>query len=127
MREGPNLQSSHLVARPTNGSCLESTSLELKTGEGEEDDGVELPLPAPSQAPIVVLEIDQKTPDKHVCRDRRLIRLTGAHPFNAEAPLSALVAEGFLTSPELFFVRNHGPVPEVRDEEIPDWEFTVSG
>ncbi|KAJ7753360.1 Oxidoreductase, molybdopterin-binding domain-containing protein [Mycena maculata] len=101
-------------------------SVGSNTEEGV-DDGVELLLPLPTQAPSTVLEIDQKTPDMHVCRDPRLIRLTGAHPFNAEAPLTALLDEGFLTSPELFFVRNHGPVPEVLDNEIPDWEFTVSG
>lgn len=91
------------------------------------NDDVDLPLPPPSQAPTNVLEIDQKTPDAHVPRDPRLIRLTGAHPFNAEAPLTALLREGFLTSPELFFVRNHGPVPDVPDEAIPHWEFTVDG
>ncbi|KAJ7512731.1 hypothetical protein B0H11DRAFT_1787386 [Mycena galericulata] len=108
-----------------NRDYLEPPGLDSDSQVG--DDVVELPLPAASQAPSVVLEIDQKTPDKHVCRDPRLIRLTGAHPFNAEAPLAELFAEGFLTSPELFFVRNHGPVPEVQDDEIPDWAFTVSG
>lgn len=34
---------------------------------------------------------------------------------------------GFLTSPELFYVRNHGPVPQVLDEEIPDWEISIEG
>ncbi|KAF2136117.1 uncharacterized protein K452DRAFT_238041 [Aplosporella prunicola CBS 121167] len=87
----------------------------------------EYPLPPPSKAPTEVLAIDEKTPDAHVPRDPRLIRLTGAHPFNVEAPLSDLYNEGFLTSPELFYVRNHGAVPEVKDEEIPDWEFTVEG
>ena len=56
-----------------------------------------------------------------------MIRLTGIHPFNVEAPLSALYDEGFLTSPELFYVRNHGAVPEVDDASIPDWEFTIEG
>ncbi|KAJ7108509.1 Oxidoreductase, molybdopterin-binding domain-containing protein [Mycena epipterygia] len=95
--------------------------------DNEANDDVDLPLPPPSQAPTNVLEIDQKTPDAHVPRDPRLIRLTGSHPFNAEAPLTALLREGFLTSPELFFVRNHGPVPDVPDEAIPNWEFTVDG
>ncbi|KAJ7485300.1 hypothetical protein FB451DRAFT_52602 [Mycena latifolia] len=92
-----------------------------------DNDGANLPLPPPSRAPTAVLELDQKTPDAHVPRDLRLIRLTGVHPFNAEAPLTALLREGFLTSPELFFVRNHGPVPQVPDAAIPDWEFTVDG
>ena len=87
----------------------------------------EFPLPPPSCEPIEVLEVDKKTPDFHVPRDPRLIRLTGVHPFNVEAPLSTLFNEGFLTSPELFYVRNHGGVPEVQAEDIPDWEFSVSG
>lgn len=79
----------------------------------------------PSTPPTEILELDKKTPDYHVPREPRLIRLTGVHPFNVEAPLSALYDEGFLTSPELFYVRNHGPVPEVHDATIPD--FTVEG
>lgn len=88
---------------------------------------VDIPLPPPSQRPTAVLDVDKKTPDKWLPRDPRLIRLTGVHPFNVEAPLSALYNEGFLTSPELFYVRNHGHVPQVHDEDIPDWEFTVEG
>ena len=34
---------------------------------------------------------------------------------------------GFLTSPELFYVRNHGAVPEVSDENILDWGLSVEG
>lgn len=34
---------------------------------------------------------------------------------------------GFLTSPELFYVRNHGPVPCVRDQDIPTWELSIEG
>lgn len=88
---------------------------------------VDFPLPPPSKRPTTVLDVDQKTPDAHVPRDPRLIRLTGVHPFNVEAPLSELYNEGFLTSPELFYVRNHGAVPAVADAEIPDWEFMVEG
>ncbi|CAK3810871.1 Nitrate reductase [NADPH] [Lecanosticta acicola] len=88
---------------------------------------VDFPLPPSTTIPTNILEPDQKTPDRWLARDPRLIRLTGAHPFNVEAPLSDLYNEGFLTSPELFYVRNHGPVPQVRDEDIPDWEFTIEG
>ena len=87
----------------------------------------DIPLPPSSREPTEVLAIDKNTPDYHVPRDPRLIRLTGVHPFNVEAPLSALFNEGFLTSPDLFYVRNHGPVPQVYDEEIMDWEFSVGG
>lgn len=92
-----------------------------------DDAEVDIPLPPPTNPPIEVLEIDKKTPDAHVPRDPRLIRLTGTHPFNVEAPLQALFDEGFLTSPELFYVRNHGAVPDVPEIDIPDWEFTVEG
>lgn len=88
---------------------------------------VDFPLPPPSTVPDRVLDVDKATPDSHVPRDPRLIRLTGVHPFNVEAPLTDLFNEGFLTSPELFYVRNHGAVPVVKEEEIPDWEFTVEG
>ena len=85
------------------------------------------PLPPPTNPPKDVLKEDLKTPDNHVPRDPRLIRLTGIHPFNVEAPLSELYDEGFLTSPELFYVRNHGAVPEVDDASIPNWEFSIEG
>lgn len=88
---------------------------------------IDLPFPPPTKIPTKVLDVDKNTPDAHVPRDPRLIRLTGSHPFNVEAPLSALFNDGFLTSPELFFVRNHGPVPEVKDQDIAQWQFTVEG
>jgi len=95
--------------------------------DSESSEEVEIPLPPPSTIPTKILDVDKKTPDAHVPRDPRLIRLTGVHPFNVEPPLSALFNDGFLTSPELFYVRNHGPVPDVKDEEILDWEFSVEG
>jgi nitrate reductase (NAD(P)H) len=96
--------------------------------DGEDpEEMLAFPLPPPTKVPAVVLEVDKKTPDAHVPRDPRLIRLTGVHPFNVEAPLSDLFNEGFLTSPELFYVRNHGAVPVVRYEDIPNWEFSVEG
>jgi nitrate reductase (NAD(P)H) len=91
------------------------------------DEPPKIPLPPPTRIPTEVLEVDLRTPDSHVPRDPRLIRLTGVHPFNVEAPLTALFDEGFLTSPELFYVRNHGPVPEVTDDDISNWTFTVEG
>jgi nitrate reductase (NAD(P)H) len=90
-------------------------------------DPTDYPLPPESDAPTEVLEIDKKTPDSWLPRDPRLIRLTGVHPFNCEAPLTDLFNEGFLTSPELFYVRNHGHVPQVRDEECLNWEFSIEG
>ncbi|KAL1305360.1 hypothetical protein AAFC00_002255 [Neodothiora populina] len=103
----------------------EHSDCEKKSSQDLEN--VDFALPPKSSPPTQVLEQDRKTPDSWLPRDSRLIRLTGVHPFNVEAPLSDLYNEGFLTSPELFYVRNHGPVPQVRDEDIPDWEFTVEG
>jgi len=87
----------------------------------------QFPLPPNVVKPTEVLDIDKDTPDAHVPRDPRLIRLTGVHPFNVEAPLTDLYDEGFLTSPNLFYVRNHGAVPKCEDAEIMDWTFTVEG
>lgn len=44
-------------------------------------------------------------------------------PFNAEAPLQRL-KESFLTPHDLFFSRNHAPIPEVRTE---DYRLSVEG
>ncbi|KAI1437981.1 nitrate reductase [Xylaria sp. CBS 124048] len=85
------------------------------------------PLPPRSRLDNTVLAEDLKTPDSHVIRDPRLIRLTGIHPFNVEPPLSDLYDEGFLTTKDLHYVRNHGAVPRVEDEDIMDWDFTVEG
>ncbi|KAF5560578.1 nitrate reductase [Fusarium napiforme] len=84
------------------------------------------PLP-PKCSPKSVLKEDLKTPDNFVERDPRLIRLTGVHPFNVEAPLSDLYDEGFLTSENLHYVRNHGHVPRCEDDDILDWEFEIGG
>ncbi|KAK5165365.1 uncharacterized protein LTR77_008894 [Saxophila tyrrhenica] len=85
------------------------------------------PLPPPTSTPTQVLDPDKKTPDSWLPRDPRLIRLTGVHPFNVEAPLTDLFNEGFLTSPELFYVRNHGYVPNCEDEDVLNWEFSIEG
>lgn len=106
---------------------LPPTPPETVNGDCPTPDPAAFALPPPTRAPTEVLDVDKKTPDYHVARDPRLIRLTGVHPFNVEAPLSDLYDEGFLTSPELFYVRNHGAVPQVHDEDILDWEFSVEG
>ncbi|KAF3397953.1 Nitrate reductase [NADPH] [Penicillium rolfsii] len=88
---------------------------------------IDFPLPPPSFSPTEILDVDKGTPDHHVPRDPRLIRLTGVHPFNVEPPLTTLYDQGFLTPPELFYVRNHGAVPQVLDKEIPDWTLSIEG
>ncbi|KAI7781700.1 Nitrate reductase [NADPH] [Diaporthe eres] len=85
------------------------------------------PLPPESKPSQRVLAEDLRTPDKHVARDPRLLRLTGVHPFNVEPPLTELWKEGFITTKDLHYVRNHGAVPLVHDEDILDWSFTVEG
>ena len=53
-----------------------------------------IPLPPPSKDPSQVLSADKNTPDGHVARDPRLLRLSGAHPFNCEPPLTELYTQG---------------------------------
>ena len=97
------------------------------TGEPVVEGARPYPLPPRSKPDNKVLPEDLRTPDSHVVRDPRLIRLTGVHPFNVEAPLSELFDEGFLTTKDLHYVRNHGAVPKVEDSQVMDWEFSVEG
>jgi nitrate reductase (NAD(P)H) len=60
----------------------------------------DIPLPPLSNPPKEILSLDKDTPDNHVPRDPRLIRLTGAHPFNVEPPLTDLFDEGALINVE---------------------------
>src|SRR5436190_6712776 len=63
---------------------------------------------------VVSINMDPRdvgTPDNWVSRHPELIRLTGEHPFNCEAPLPSLMKEGFITPTSLHYVRNHGAVP----------------
>jgi len=76
------------------------TPPESDKGDDECDYLENLPLLPPSVKPEV-LDIDVGTPDAHVPRDPRLIRLTGVHPFNVEAPLSALYDSGVHLAPPI--------------------------
>lgn len=66
---------------------------------------------------VSIDERDQFTPDNWLPRSPDLVRLTGRHPLNAEAPLDRLYAAGLVTPNELHYVRNHGAVPRLL------WEF----
>ena len=66
----------------------------IKVDESSSPDFPDLPLPPPSKNDTQVLDIDKGTPDEHVPRDPRLIRLTGVHPFNVEPPLTDLYRDG---------------------------------
>ncbi|KAJ9115229.1 hypothetical protein QFC20_001096 [Naganishia adeliensis] len=105
--------------------------------------------PVPSNA--VISQIDEKdagTPDAWLNRDPRMVRLTGKHPFNSEAKLDDLFAavsmmdckssqgydteevstcQGFLTPSELFYVRNHGAVPQINEDEGTNWRVSIEG
>lgn len=67
---------------------------------------------------------DEGTSDAWVDRSPSLVRLTGKHPFNCEAPLDRLMRHGFITPSPLHYVRNHGHVPRSRRD---DWSVEVSG
>lgn len=90
-----------------------------------------LPEPLPrlpvDRTPADPCEADKKTQDSWVKRNPNLIRLTGKHPFNAEAPLPDLFEAGFLTPAHLHFVRNHGAVPQVDVETLANWTIRVHG
>ncbi|KAK8128485.1 hypothetical protein PG984_009593 [Apiospora sp. TS-2023a] len=137
----PKQQSSGLALPPTPPATA-SHSRDVSSDDGDSDTergartsrntplqvkAAAYPLPPKSRPDTTVLPEDFKTPDRHVPRDPRLIRLTGVHPFNTEAPLSELYDEGFLTSKDLHYVRNHGHVPQVEDSEVLDWEFSIEG
>ncbi|CAH8354704.1 unnamed protein product [Eruca vesicaria subsp. sativa] len=67
---------------------------------------------------------DESTADNWIHRNSSMVRLTGKHPFNAEAPLPRLMHHGFITPVPLHYVRNHGGVPK---GEWSDWSVEVTG
>lgn len=69
-------------------------SIQHLINKASESESLDIPLPPPTTIPTKILHIDEDTPDSHVPRDPRLIRLTGVHPFNVEAPLTELYNEG---------------------------------
>ncbi|XP_075489022.1 nitrate reductase [NADH] 2-like [Primulina tabacum] len=74
--------------------------------------------------PSVIDSRDESTADNWVERNSSMVRLTGKHPFNAEAPLPRLMHHGFITPVPLHYVRNHGPVPKASWRE---WTIEISG
>uniref|UniRef100_V5EXA5 Nitrate reductase [NADPH] n=2 Tax=Kalmanozyma brasiliensis (strain GHG001) TaxID=1365824 RepID=V5EXA5_KALBG len=89
------------------------------------DDSV---LPAiPASESIKPLSSDSNTPDHWIARDERMIRLTGKHPYNCEAPLSELFNKGFLTPQNLFYVRSHGDTPRITREQADNWKLKIHG
>jgi nitrate reductase (NAD(P)H) len=88
------------MATTTTQTQVASDIVPFKNGEITVEDIIpspaepNVPLPPPSKNPVDILDVDKGTPDSHVPRDPRLIRLTGVHPFNVEPPLTALYNEG---------------------------------
>ncbi|KAF8332411.1 uncharacterized protein EI90DRAFT_3280670 [Cantharellus anzutake] len=76
---------------------------------------------------INVDEADVNTPDKWIRRHPSMVRHTGKHPFNSEAPFDKLFAAGFLTPTSLFYVRNHGAVPYVDADRAANWRLRIHG
>ena len=66
-----------------------------------------------NRSQISIDEQDQFSPDNWLPRSNQLVRLTGKHPLNAEADLTALYEAGLITPNELHYVRNHGTVPKI--------------
>src|SRR5690606_34518837 len=57
-----------------------------------------LPPVPKSEEPTKVLPVDINSADSHVPRDERMVRLTGNHPYNVEAPLPVLMEKGLSIS-----------------------------
>ncbi len=70
---------------------------------------------APRQARkmLSIQASDTNSPDNWIPRSDHLIRLTGAHPLNAESDLNSLFDAGLVTPSYLHYVRNHGAVPHL--------------
>ena len=83
---------------PGSQSPLSSTSRQGSFSEESKLETHDFPLPPPSNFATETHELDADTPDAHVKRDPRLIRLTGVHPFNVEAPLTDLFNSGIWCS-----------------------------
>lgn len=73
------------------------------------------------------LALDASTPDAWIARDERMVRLTGKHPYNVEAPLTDLWKAGFLTPQSLFYVRSHGATPQISQKEGKEWKVRIHG
>lgn len=74
--------------------------------------------------PSILDPRDEATSDNWVYRNPSMVRLTGKHPFNSEAPLARLMHHGFITPVPLHYVRNHGVVPKGTWQ---DWTVEVTG
>ncbi|XP_010544388.1 PREDICTED: nitrate reductase [NADH] 2 [Tarenaya hassleriana] len=74
--------------------------------------------------PSILDHRDESTADNWIERNPSMVRLTGKHPFNSEAPLNRLMHHGFITPVPLHYVRNHGSVP---NSQWSDWTVEITG
>ncbi|KAL2544873.1 Nitrate reductase [nadh] 2 [Forsythia ovata] len=72
---------------------------------------------------VETCQVGEGTADNWVERNPAMVRLTGKHLFNAEAPLTRLMHHGFITPVSLHYVRNHGYVPKARWDE---WSVEIT-
>lgn len=67
--------------------------------------------------------LDVNDPFKNEPKRHPVLTLNSEKPFNAEPPL-VLLADSYVTPSELFFVRNHLPVPNLNEK---DYRLQISG
>ncbi|KAK3747546.1 hypothetical protein QZH41_004806 [Actinostola sp. cb2023] len=67
--------------------------------------------------------VDENDPFKKEPQRHPALRPNSVKPFNAEPPLE-LLADSYVTPNELFFVRNHLPVPNLNEK---DYRLEISG
>merc|ERR1712013_431012 len=66
---------------------------------------------------------DSNDPFANAPKRHPALLVNQAKPFNAETPLS-IITDSFLTPADLFFVRSHLPIPDIKPEE---YELEVGG
>ncbi|CAO1635536.1 unnamed protein product [Parajaminaea phylloscopi] len=108
-------------------SSTRPTTPEIEAEDGYLREYTKLLPSLPVQPLVQPLPVDAGTPDAWVARDPRMVRLTGKHPYNCEAPLADLWRAGWLTPQTLFYVRTHGATPQVSQQEAKDWKLRVHG
>lgn len=74
------------------------------------------PPPPASSAPFVPLPQQTPSPTRQDPARSPFFIINNSRPFNAEPPRQLLLDAGFITPNELYYVRNHLPVPTVDPE-----------
>lgn len=75
----------------------------------------------PADAASAAAAVDENDPYAHEPKRHPALRYNSRQPANAEPPLP-LLSDAYITPNELFYVRNHMPVPQV---DIEQWRLTV--